>query len=73
MQASRERAGLISLLRASLAIKVVQVKEASSMQREQFTSYVRENVPVILSSSAVESKCVEEWSKEYYIKRAAMK
>ena len=69
---SRERAELISLVRASRDMKVIEVKEASFLKRNEFLDLMKNQVPVIFRSYASEWNCVKEWSKDNYLKQAAI-
>ena len=72
MQTSRECAELISLIKASQEMKVVEVKEATGLTREEFVYLMKENVPVVFRGYAAEWKCVKEWSKCNYLEQAAV-
>ena len=71
IQTSREVAELITLIRASRDMKVLEVKNAACMTRPEFLVLMRQKVPIIFRSYASEWKCVKNWSKGNYLKDAA--
>jgi hypothetical protein len=68
-QTSREIAEIISLLKAVKDMVVVEVVD--SVSESEFRSLVSRNCPIIFRNYASDWRCVRNWSKEGYLKRAA--
>ena len=71
VQSSRDAAELLALLDTSSSMKVIEVPPDVCIDENAFRELVQHKVPVVFRSYASEWKCVKNWSKPGYLKRAA--
>ena len=71
-QTSREIAEIIALVRAAKEMTVIEIDTATNpVSESDLRSLVSKKCPIIFRDYAADWKCVRNWSKEGYLKRAA--
>jgi hypothetical protein len=70
-QTSRDAAELIALIKASAEMRVIDVLPDMKVDESTFRLLMNHKVPTVFRQLAHDWKCVQNWSKEGYLKRAA--